>query len=130
MEKLFVYGTLQLQELFTAVTGQPFPKSCQARLHGYQIYRVKLANYPAAVPEPGISVNGLLLDGLSQQLLKVLDTYEDTAYLRTSAEVETHNGCQQAYFYLFRESARSRLSSEIWSLENYREEILQDLENL
>ncbi len=130
MDKLFVYGTLQVPELFFAVTGIPYPATHRARLHGYQCYRVKDACFPAVVPEADCTVDGMLLEGLSEPTLILLDDYEDVDYQRLISDVETESGQQSAYFYCFKEHSRHRLSGAIWKLEKYRDQILSKLDSI
>lgn len=126
---LFVYGTLMIPEVYRRVSGQPLRDHQRATLHDHQRYRVADQPFPAAVPERGASISGLLVRGLGQTTIERIDHFEGASYQRLATTVETADGPRAAQFYLLRESARQLLGSppEPWSLERFRSQALASM---
>jgi Gamma-glutamyl cyclotransferase, AIG2-like len=57
--RAFVYGTLQVPRIVKALLKRE-PETKPAKLQGYARYRVKDALFPAIVPEPSSSVQGMV----------------------------------------------------------------------
>lgn len=105
---LFVYGTLRDPELVRSLTGHTFPTR-PARLDDHQ--RITPARgYPYLVPQPGATVDGLLLDGIDPVSLARLDAYEEegTLYRRRTVRVNTEAGEVAAEAYLGDAAAHRR----------------------
>ena len=73
---VFAYGSLQVTEVMTAVTGKYFP-SVPARLPAHARYRLKERAYPGLAPQPG-----RLHCGVDRLSLSWLDRFEDRFYER------------------------------------------------
>ena len=126
---LFVYGTLMIPEVYQRVTGLPLRDHQRATLQDHQRYRVAKEPYPAAVPEQGASISGLLVRRLEQATIERIDQFEGASYQRRATTVETADGPRTAQFYLLRESARQLLGErpEPWSLERFRSAALASM---
>ena len=75
MIHLFAYGTLQLPEVFHAVTGR-LRASEPATLTGYGRYGLLGLAYPGLIHEPGARTEGLLYRNLTGSELSRLDGFE------------------------------------------------------
>lgn len=111
---LFVYGTLMLPEVQRAVVGRRF-RSVRAVLHGYRRHALRGADYPAIMPEAGASVHGVLLRGISRRVLRILDAYEGSDYVRRRVEVVSERDEPDVtWTYVFAGRRRARLSRHDW----------------
>ncbi|KAG5994209.1 hypothetical protein E4U52_001368 [Claviceps spartinae] len=81
---------------FTVVYGdkEPPQKICDLHtftpsvLKDFRRHRVKNVKYPAAVPEAGQKITGLLVTGLTDAMIQKLDCYEGPDYERRSVRVQ------------------------------------------
>ena len=121
---LFVYGTLQLDEILHRVTGARF-RGIPAVLDGYRCYRVAGECYPGLVPEAGARTPGVLQLDIDFASLRRLDAFEGSLYRRIRVEIAAEDRPIPADTYLFHEEHRERLSDEGWDLESFRRESLQ-----
>lgn len=78
MPDLFVYGTLRFPEILDALLGR-VPPLTPARADGWRVAALPGVAYPGMVPAPG-SAEGMVVHGLSEAELAVLDAYEDDEY--------------------------------------------------
>ncbi|KAK2603464.1 hypothetical protein QQS21_004324 [Conoideocrella luteorostrata] len=94
----FVYGTLMATEVFFSVCyGDKNPPQAIRDLHtftpailqDYCRHRVQFADYPAAVPEPGHSIRGVYITGLTDANIEKLDYFEGSEYERRTVKVQT-----------------------------------------
>ena len=126
MFNLFAYGTLQLPEVFCAVTGldrigEP------ATLAGYARYALHGLTYPGLIAEPGTATQGLLYCGLDDGAATCLDHFEDDFYCRASLWVTTVGGRRhlaEAYVIPFDESAV--IDRRPWVLDDFCRQHLHD----
>eukprot|EP00890_Picochlorum_soloecismus_P000008 jgi/Picsp_1/1007/NSC_04491-R1_aig2-like family protein len=86
MAKLFVYGTLMYPEILEVLLHR-VPESTRARVQGYKRYGLKKFVFPAVVEDPSSQVEGILLTGLSDREMVILDEYEGEEYRREVANV-------------------------------------------
>ena len=107
---LFVYGTLRDPKTCGGLLGR-MPQQSTARLHGFMRLAVRGEAYPAIVPCPQKSVDGLILRGLSAHELEVLDAYEGAEYRRVEVEAELETGATPAWVYVWVDEA-DRLGPE------------------
>lgn len=75
MARLFVYGTLRDVNRQRGWLGRE-PPSRPARLEGYRLGPHAFGPWPAAGPAPSGSIDGVLLEDLSEADLLRLDEYE------------------------------------------------------
>jgi len=110
----FAYGTLLHPEVLEAVTGRAFAPE-PATLPGHARYCVKGAVYPAAVAEPGASIEGALYRGLDDACLEALDRFEGSLYRRVRREVAlAAGGRARAYVYEIASGRRDVLEPLPW----------------
>jgi gamma-glutamylcyclotransferase (GGCT)/AIG2-like uncharacterized protein YtfP len=120
---LFAYGTLQLPDVLQAVVGQRW-RGEPALLVGYGRYRVRGKPYPAVIAEPAGNVAGLLYEGIGDEELALLDSYEGELYERRTVSVRAGGDACPAVVYVLGEQHRSLLSSEGWELGEFEREHL------
>jgi hypothetical protein len=86
----FFYGTLMDDDVLGAVIGRrPLP-ACRAtaRLRGYRRVFKRWATYPVLIEEPGASVDGVLVHGISRREAVRLDRFEGALYREAEVCVE------------------------------------------
>jgi gamma-glutamylcyclotransferase (GGCT)/AIG2-like uncharacterized protein YtfP len=111
---LFVYGTLMDDATRRRVTGAELV-SVPATLHGYRRYALQGRAYPAIVPEPGATVAGQLLRGLSERALSRLDAYEGREYVRRRVQLTCDDDATvSAWTYVLAGRYRARLAVRDW----------------
>ena len=121
---LFCYGSLEFAEVMREVTGRSFAAE-PATLDGFARYRVRDADYPGLVPEPGARTEGTLYRALDAASLAALDRFEGALYERRPLDVRTRDGgVAAAQVYVVREAQRHTLSSEPWDKASFAREHL------
>lgn len=114
MLSVFAYGTLQFEEVMTAVTGSPH-RGIPAVLEGYRRFRLKAHTYPGIVRAPESFTPGLLYPGLDRTTLRVLDSFEDDIYRRRTVVVRAADGSDYpAETYVIPGCYASALTAEPW----------------
>ncbi|OAA43416.1 AIG2-like protein [Beauveria brongniartii RCEF 3172] len=92
----FFYGTLMAPEVFFSVCyGTKSPPAAIQALHTFSPavlddfcrHRVQYADYPGIVPEPGQSVRGIYVTGLTTANMQKLDHYEGIEYRLETVKV-------------------------------------------
>jgi gamma-glutamylcyclotransferase (GGCT)/AIG2-like uncharacterized protein YtfP len=83
--RLFVYGTLMEPACVERVTGRRFTGR-PATLRGWR-RTIGTHGYPVIHPSAGATVEGVVLDGLDDGVLRALDAYEDEGRLYLRREV-------------------------------------------
>lgn len=117
--RLFCYGTLQSEAIFSAITGVVPPRQ-RAVLHGYACYRVKRATYPGIVAVKQGCVAGTLYQGLNGLALNRLDQFEGGFYQREELEVITDAGqAISAWVYVIKRDCRHLLTRDAWRYDDY-----------
>lgn len=124
--RLFTYGTLMFPEVWERIALPCYP-SQPAKLPGYAIFRVLDAVYPGIVRSEATSfVNGVVYEGLDEEALLELDTYESRFYERQTVNVTLEDGEQcSCQAYVVPEQRRERLSAEAWDPQWFRTHELQ-----
>lgn len=99
---LFVYGTLQDADILSAVLGRQVDAAAlyPATAPGYRAVAYPGRVYPALVMSTADNAPGLLLDGLSDLDLAVLDAFEGEEYRRQTIAVLAAGAPHQADAYL------------------------------
>lgn len=103
LDRLFVYGTLRLgaKNEYAVRLAETARFVGKARIRG-QLFRV--IHYPALAPPQSDQdwVVGDVFEGITDDLMRHLDTYEGAEYTRHVAEVVLDNGRSLAvYVYLY-----------------------------
>ncbi|MFD9483654.1 gamma-glutamylcyclotransferase family protein [Streptomyces sp. NPDC059991] len=78
-DTLFVYGTLQFDEVLRALLGR-VPATREARANGWRAAALEGRVYPGLIPSQQQAVTGLLLTDLNATEWRVLDNFEDDTY--------------------------------------------------
>jgi gamma-glutamylcyclotransferase (GGCT)/AIG2-like uncharacterized protein YtfP len=116
---LFCYGSLQLAVVMRAVTGRDFD-AAPAVLAGFARYRVRDAEYPGLVPEPGARTEGTLYRGLDAAAIRALDHFEGAFYERLTLEVELASGAREsAEIYVVVPARRGEISQDAWDVAHF-----------
>ena len=129
LHSVFVYGTLLAPEVLQTLLNR-VPKHVPARLEGYIRHPVKGLVYPGLVAasenDRSSSTSGLLLSGLSQSDMRVLDWFEDDQYTRRHVQVQLEDGTDEStQVYLWCSPMEELHLGEIWSYERFRTENLE-----
>ena len=124
MYSVFTYGTLQIGSVMKAVTGKDFP-SFPATLHGYQRFKIKGKTYPGIIKNESSAVEGTLYKGIDAESLVLLDEFEDISYERCLVDVMVNDKKENAFLYVTSEDYKQYLSSEEWSLEEFKRKHLK-----
>ena len=123
---LFCYGSLEFAEVMHAVTQRSFAGE-PAVLDGFARYRVRDADYPGLVPEPGARTEGTLYRALDAAALAALDRFEGALYARHTLEVERLRDASRAsaQVYVVRDAHRHTLTREPWDKTVFARERLE-----
>jgi len=126
MSHLFAYGSLQIPEVFAAVTGQQV-QGLPSRVEGYARYRLKGLSYPGLLAEPSSMTHGILYPDLNAESWMRLDQFEDNFYRREILEVWCQElGAVRAEGYVIPPGESRRIEWCEWSLEEFRCKHLAD----
>lgn len=124
---LFAYGSLQLRQVFESVTGcsrQPVP----AVLEGYRRTRLQGFAFPAILPDPEASTDGVLYSELDDHAWLRLDAFEDDFYDRISVTVTFAGGeISESDVYVLRDDQAYLSLNVPWSLDDLGGEGLSGL---
>lgn len=124
MNSLFAYGTLQIPEVMSAVTGLQLSFRF-ARLEGFSRHCLRGKTYPGIRPNLGHCVNGALFEGVDESGIRLLDEFEDTFYERKAVTVSLLDGGEcPTQAYIIKEEAYGLLLAVDWDLEAFREKDL------
>jgi len=85
-QRLFVYGTLQRDDILRAVIGF-VPAGEPATLNGYRLVRLADTPWPVIRPAFARQVNGRVLTGLNRRHFLRVDRYEGKEYRRKRVRV-------------------------------------------
>lgn len=96
---LFVYGTLCREDVYAEVTGDSYPDSSSATLPGYALGK-PIHGYPAIWPTQNGSIEGRLLEHVTEKALTKLDEYEGEEYDRTRVSVQVDGNPVEAFTYV------------------------------
>jgi gamma-glutamylcyclotransferase (GGCT)/AIG2-like uncharacterized protein YtfP len=118
--RLFFYGTLMDSEVRERVLGRDVPHSAitLAEVAGFRRVFVAGRTYPMLVPHAGCTVDGLVVDGLTEDELRRLVRYEGPEYQLLPLPVATAAGPQTALVFLCLPSVRSERRE--WRFDQWR----------
>lgn len=123
---LFTYGTLELPEVFTAVTGTSV-RGIPAKLPGYARYRLQGEAYPGIIATPGALLQGTLYCDLDARVHDLIDHYEDTCYEKRRLTVHLNDGQElEAMAYVIPDDKRRLLSDQNWDRQQFIEQHLEN----
>ena len=116
---VFVYGTLQYPKILQALLGR-VPISEHAVIKGYVRYGVRGEPFPAVVQCQGGEVPGLVLSGLDETEMEILDEYEGEQYTKCSVEalVDGHD-VRKTLLYVWKDEYIEWLDGKEWDREAF-----------
>lgn len=116
---IFVYGSLQFQDVIEAVSGRRFPAE-DAVLHGYRRRRIQNHSFPGIRPDSAEKTQGQILRDVLEADLQVLDAFEGDLYERKTVSVRIGSDRLQtdteAFAYVIRDEFADWMSAESWDL--------------
>jgi gamma-glutamylcyclotransferase (GGCT)/AIG2-like uncharacterized protein YtfP len=115
---VFTYGSLMLSFVFQRVTGR-CPPSIEATLEDWRRVRVEHETFPAAIPEDGGQVRGILWLGLSAHEIARLDQFEGEHYQRVSVRVRDSSGKNHTA-EVYQWSRADGLINEPWDIDWFK----------
>jgi len=113
---IFVYGTLQNNEVVTALTGKTLKKKA-CRLKNYVISNVTGEHFPGMVESPGSVAQGFVLSDVDKASQEIIDIWEGKQYRKVTVDLEVNGLSARAIAYVWKDKAR--LDGK-WSNEEYR----------
>lgn len=137
---LFVYGSLRVPEIRSALLGADKEHINGAKLYDHRPCRLHQRRYPALLAEKGhVTIGTLITGGITEDDWKILDLFEDE-YIRTPVSVEIPKGSdgttetKEAYTYMWPDPTDRmiRRDGSTWNLESFvaRRDAIDDfLEN-
>ena len=124
---LFAYGSLQLTEVFEAVTLES-REGVPAILGGFQRTKLRGFSFPALLPVPGAQTMGILYRSLGLDAWQRLDAFEDDFYERREVTVLLLDGALcQVFTYVLSDQYRHLSLDQDWSLDDLDSETIRDL---
>ena len=88
---VFTYGSLMFDRIFQQVT-QSLPEKKQVTLDHWRRHQIVDKPYPAAVPQQGHMISGVVWLNLSANELRLLDDFEAHEYVREPVLVTSGDG--------------------------------------
>lgn len=124
-DSLFVYGSLQIEEVMETVVGR-LPPSEPASLVGFARRALVDRSYPGLAPRPGETTAGVVFGGLTATELEWLDLFEGDLYERIRVDAQTAAGeRKRVYVYVIVPEERALLDERPWDLEAFRSSNLE-----
>lgn len=116
---VFVYGTLQYPKILKALLGR-VPVSEHAIVKGYVRYGVKGEPFPAVVQCHDGEVPGLVLSGLDQTEMDILDEYEGEQYAKRSVDALIDGKhVRETLIYVWKDEYNEWLDGKEWNREAF-----------
>jgi len=124
-QHLFTYGTLELSEVFEAITGKP-ANGIPATVENYGRYLLQGESYPGIIAVDGAVTHGTLYLDLDAESLQKIDHYEDTCYEKHRLSVITADQREfEAMAYVISSAKSQLLSDRSWDQQYFIKEHLQ-----
>lgn len=124
---LFAYGSLQLPQVFEAVTGQS-REGVPAVLRGFRRTRLEGFGFPAIIPAPQEETSGVVYLSLDTDAWGRLDDFEDDFYERKVVSVLLADGtCIEGCAYVLADDFRHLSLDLPWSLDDLHPETVSEL---
>lgn len=118
--RLFVYGTLQDEDVLRLVAGREVPGGLPAVLEGYVAVPARGASYPTLRRSAGGLTRGRLLPIADQAVLRALERYEGSDYRRLGVRVRLPDGREHRAVAFAGAPGRLPPGAGGWSLERWR----------
>lgn len=125
IDRVFVYGTLMIPEVMTAVTGKYFNTSASV-LRDYTRRSLRDRVYPGIRKSMHASVQGYVYQKVDGHSLALLDAFEGEEFRRIRVNVTIAGGKRQpAYAYVIRARYVKLMMLEDWDLQRFMERDLK-----
>lgn len=133
---LFVYGTLMSPQVLRVLIGRLPETIDPATIVGYTRHPVQGQSFPGMIPSPSTSsvtsknnrVTGVVLKGLTDVEMKVLDWFEGDEYSRTNVHVYCDNNSdameQSTQTYVWSNPISELDTAAEWSYEYFRDNLV------
>ncbi|PUZ59229.1 hypothetical protein GQ55_4G023600 [Panicum hallii var. hallii] len=123
---VFVYGSLMADEVVRAILKR-VPPAAPALLPNYHRFNIKGRIYPAILPVESKKVEGMVIMGVTDEELQVLDAFEDVEYTRTRVEISLADSSEKmlADTYVWSDAEDSNLYGE-WDFEEWKKLHMKD----
>jgi len=119
----FFYGTLVDADVRRLVLGREVPDAAvhPAELAEFQRYAVQDQPYPAAVPQPGATIDGVIMPGASLSDAAKLTCFEGADYeARLCRVTRSATGGRDQEAWVFVASDRVPRGAPRWSIDDWR----------
>lgn len=117
---VFTYGSLMLTPIWSQLVQGQYEQVI-ATLNGYQRVAMRKESYPAALPKPFASIQGILYRDVKAADIAKLDYFEGDYYLRCSEIVTTIKGKKiPAEVYVLNKQYRHLASATQWDINRFR----------
>ncbi|WP_404401286.1 gamma-glutamylcyclotransferase family protein [Pelagibacterium halotolerans] len=118
---LFVYGTLRDPHVLAAVVNRRLheTETAPARAPDFRTVYYPGHTFPAIIPVPGTAAPGLVLYGLGETEMALLDAYEGDDYIRAPVTIAVRGEAITAWAYL--PTAQISADAPDWTLEQWNE---------
>ncbi len=116
---VFTYGTLQVEEIWARVTGQPVHR-VEGVVPGYAVRRIRGEDYPGMTATPAGEAPGLVYLDVPAAVIERLDRFEGDQYLRQAVEVRCVDGViRKCQAYAIAPDSLALLTAEAWDMESF-----------
>lgn len=116
---LFTYGTLELAEVYQAITGQ-HKAGMPAVLPDYARYILRDAAYPGIINRSGEQTKGTLYLNVDPVAMRKIEHYEDTCYIKQQVMVQTEDQQQyEAWAFVIPADKPQLLSDKNWDQQHF-----------
>jgi len=129
----FFYGTLMVPQILHRVinrhpTSLPTLNTTEAILHDHSRHHVRYADYPGVTHNPGSSVRGTYVTGLTDRDISRLDSFEGGQYIKRFVKVKLIKDGKEgeevdAETYIFKDL--EDLEEKEWDYETFKKEKLK-----
>lgn len=113
---LFVYGTLQNNEVVQALTGKEFEK-LPFRLNGYRVALVRNEHFPGMVISDSDHANGFILRSVDPESYARICDWEDSRYTPVNLHVNVAGSETEVVTFVWQHPEQL---SGVWDNESYR----------
>ncbi|XP_039844709.1 AIG2-like protein D [Panicum virgatum] len=123
---VFVYGSLMADEVVRAILKR-VPPAAPALLPNYHRFNIKGRIYPAILPAESKKVAGMVIMGVTDEELRLLDAFEDVEYTRTRVEISLADPSEKmlADTYVWSDAEDPNLYGE-WDFEEWKKLHMKD----
>ena len=122
---MFVYGSLMNHEVLRILLTR-VPRNEKAALNGFRRCQIAERSYPGVIEDSTTKVDGVVLLGLSDREVGILDEFEGDEYERVSTKVFLEDeSCSEMQASVYKYIGGQALDTE-WDYEHFLEHHLED----